>query len=214
MDIGGTIGLFKNAFSNPEEAFAHAAEKKAGWLDGLKSNGVAFLPVAIAVFALIAAGGGGITGGIIAGIAAFAAALVASLLVAWTFDFAAGAMGGRRSGAKANYVLSVLNGAAVGVYIVIIAAYLLMLAIARMVAASAIIVLPVGLIIIYALSAYVTYIMATAVRPVHGMGTLKSIFAYAIGVGLVVTLALVVASVALVALGMVPVPSGTAAAPA
>jgi hypothetical protein len=193
MGIGETLDTFKQAFSKPEEAFEHAAARKnIGWLDGLKNNAIAFLAIPIVIIPIsLFVGTGGLAAGAVTGIMLYISALVSSIIVPFVFNSAARMLGGKGTAEKSNYVLSVLNGASLGIFIVMFAVYFLMNLIAYTVPPAALIAMPISVVVLYTLGAYHLYMVAVAVRTTHGLGTFKSLLAFGIAMGVIFIIAMI-----------------------
>ena len=211
MGIGETLDTFKHAFFEPEETFEKASAKKnVGWLDGLLNNAIAFLAILILVIPVsLFIGTGGIAAGIITGVMLYVSVLVASIIVPFVFNAAAGAVGGKGTAEKSNYVLSILNGASLGIFIAMLVAYFLMNAIAYMVPPAALVAMPIGVVILYTLGAYHLYMVAVAVKSTHNLSTFKALFAFAVAMGVVFILAMLVLVMSGAGAGLAPAGAGT-----
>lgn len=194
MDIGARFPLFWKAYFNPEQVFAsEAAKNKVPMSEGLINNALAFLivPILMVLLSLLGASPNAMAG-IVVGLVIFAALLILVFIVAALYHFIAGLLGGKGSLEKSYYVLSIFNAVGVFSYIVLIVFYLLALLVMQASAISAIVVLPIVLIVAYTVVAYLFYILGIAVKSAHQVSSLKGIFAMMVALGIVFAVILAV----------------------
>ncbi|MCX6773097.1 MAG: hypothetical protein NTV88_05015 [Candidatus Micrarchaeota archaeon] len=215
MGISETVGTFKQAFFEPEETFEKAAAKKnVGWFEGLKNNAIAFLAIPIVIIPIsLFIGKGGLEAGAVTGIMLYISALVSSIIVPFIFNSAAMMLGGKGTAEKSNYVLSILNGVSLGIFIVMFAVYFLMNLVAYTIPAAALIAMPISVVLLYTFGAYHFHMVATAVRTTHNLSTFKSLFAFGIAMGVIFIIAMLFLVMAGVGAGMAPSAAGAGTVP-